>query len=530
MGAGKSCSCTIAEKSAAGQSMVRANGQAVSSSAKPKDFESWDFDVTTLDVNAVPTAAAWILRSKRGNCGGPEVEKQTAFAQSVCSGYLPNPYHNAQHGLDVLHTVWRLGELMPWGQIFQEQEQYAIMVAALAHDIGHFGLTNLFLADMRDELAICYNDISPLEHMHCNKLFRILAVKKTNVFSHIPAGDLKSIRAMVIDAILFTDPVKHGMIIQDLQNLREDNGPIFCGQNPGPIGDDVAELFSRNKTQMVRTLLHSADLSNPCKPWKNTSAWARNLINEFFAQGDQEKVLGLPVGILNDRRKVSLPHSQLGLIQFMVAPLVTAYTRIFRNWWDLTQMLADNVGEWSRIYLEESGIDESNRVQVVRGMLESATTIEIADAPAEAEAKAIEDALADRDALAMTAWRPPEVTDPQQYVVVREVRRWQQEAEKLGPEKGQHRELVLLYVLSDKEALQTQKDIVMKFNANQAHFIDEEKEKVARADGARVVTVAVAADNMRSELKHDEFDVLLSTLLDKKQAAFNSVPKGSILR
>jgi len=508
MGASRSCSCVLAEKGPDAQPMVLTASQAVSSSKMPEDFESWGFDVIPLNSGGVQKAAAWILNSKRGDSGSAEVAKQTAFTQSVCEGYLSNPYHNAQHALDVLQTAWRMGELMPWGQIYSEQEQYAIMVAALAHDIGHFGLTNMFLADIRDELSICFNDISPLEQMHCNKLFRILAVAKRNVFSHISAVDFKDIRAMIIDAILFTDSVKHGTIIKDLQILQADNAQLFCSQNQG----DIAELLSskQNKTVIARTVLHSADLSNPCKPWKNTFAWAQNLINEFFAQGDQEKELGLPIGLLNDRTKVSLPHSQLGLIQFMVAPLVSAYTRIFRNWRDLSHMLANNVGEWSRIYLEKTGMDESSRVQVVCGMLESATCLKIADAPAEAtaiEAAPVE--CANDDAL-------PEVTD-QHCVVVREVRRWQQqEADKIGGAKGQHRELVLLYVLSDRDALASHNDIVMKFNANQAHFKVPENEKVARADGARVVTVAVAADNMHSQLKHAEFDVLLSALLDKQ--------------
>jgi hypothetical protein len=42
---------------------------------------------------------------------------------------------------------------------------------------------------------------------------------------------------------------------------------------------------------------------------------------EFFAQGDQEAALGLPISPLMDRNNSSLPLSQINFIEFIVAPL-----------------------------------------------------------------------------------------------------------------------------------------------------------------------------------------------------------------
>jgi len=354
------------------QSSVLAKSSSSDPGKGPKNVESWDFEVLQLDDLQVEKAAAWILSTKQSGCSVAEAAKLTAFVRSVSAGYLPNPYHNKRHALDVLHTVWRLGELMPWGKIYREQDQFALMVAALAHDIGHFGLTNAFLVDVRDELAIYYNDISPLENMHCNKLFCILSSDKTNIFSQLSQEDFKFIRKMVIDSILHTDPTHHGTIVKDLVALYNGNAQTFSGSSDGAskLIDGMSELLSisENKTNVSRTLLHGADLSNPAKPWNASYGWAKAVVEEFFAQGDQERALGIPIGMLNDRTKVSLPNSQLGFIQFMVAPFATAYTRICRNWVDLVSMLATNVGEWGRLHLEEAGMDESIRVQVVRRM------------------------------------------------------------------------------------------------------------------------------------------------------------------
>lgn len=54
------------------------------------------------------------------------------------------------------------------------REQFALMVASVAHDIGHPGVNNNFLINSSDELALRYNDISVLENHHASSLFKIL--------------------------------------------------------------------------------------------------------------------------------------------------------------------------------------------------------------------------------------------------------------------------------------------------------------------------------------------------------------------
>ena len=44
------------------------------------------------------------------------------------------------------------------------------------------GWTNQFLVEIADEVALNYNDQSPLENMHCAKFFDILRDPKSNVF------------------------------------------------------------------------------------------------------------------------------------------------------------------------------------------------------------------------------------------------------------------------------------------------------------------------------------------------------------
>ena len=54
-------------------------------------------------------------------------------------------------------------------------------VGAAAHDYDHPGVNNPFLINTRSELAITYNDKSPLENHHVSSAFFILKEDQYNI-------------------------------------------------------------------------------------------------------------------------------------------------------------------------------------------------------------------------------------------------------------------------------------------------------------------------------------------------------------
>jgi hypothetical protein len=69
--------------------------------------------------------------------------------------YKSNPYHNATHAADVLqtlHVMMHRGGLVP-GYV-DPLTMMAAYVAAIVHDFEHLGLTNDFLINSADMLAI----------------------------------------------------------------------------------------------------------------------------------------------------------------------------------------------------------------------------------------------------------------------------------------------------------------------------------------------------------------------------------------
>ncbi|CAE7777412.1 Pde1c [Symbiodinium sp. CCMP2456] len=140
------------------------------------------------------------------------------------------------------------------------------------------------------------------------------------------------------------------------------------------ISPAEVEIFSDNdtKTKVLNCVLHSADVSNPCKGWEVTHDWAMVCLEEFFAQGDQEKVLGIPVQFLNDRDKLNKPNSQIGFIEFMISPFFVAQIRLWPNLHEMGSNLAQNITNWQDMWEKEVNPAEEEKSKV-KGRVDKVT-------------------------------------------------------------------------------------------------------------------------------------------------------------
>lgn len=63
----------------------------------------------------------------------------------------------------------------------------------------------------------------------------------------------------------------------------------------------------------AKIALKCADVGHVALPWKLHREWVTRLQTEYFSQGDRERLEGMPVSALMDRRKASeLSSSQVG--------------------------------------------------------------------------------------------------------------------------------------------------------------------------------------------------------------------------
>uniref|UniRef100_A0A1I8FD42 PDEase domain-containing protein n=1 Tax=Macrostomum lignano TaxID=282301 RepID=A0A1I8FD42_9PLAT len=101
-----------------------------------------------------------------------------------------NPYHNAVHAADVTQSTHVLLNAQALDNVFSDLEILASIFACAIHDVNHPGVTNQFLINTENELAIMYNDASVLEN---SPLRRSLQAAAGAAQQHpAPAGGLDS--------------------------------------------------------------------------------------------------------------------------------------------------------------------------------------------------------------------------------------------------------------------------------------------------------------------------------------------------
>uniref|UniRef100_A0A671MHD3 High affinity cGMP-specific 3',5'-cyclic phosphodiesterase 9A n=1 Tax=Sinocyclocheilus anshuiensis TaxID=1608454 RepID=A0A671MHD3_9TELE len=188
-----------------------------------------------------------------------------------------------------------------------------MLTSAVCHDLDHTGYNNAYQINARTELALRYNDISPLENHHCAVAFEILEKTESNIFRNLSTEQFKRIREGIIKCILATDMTRHTEILNKFKAIL----PVF----------DFSDKDHRDVLMMI--MIKVSDISNEARPMDVAEPWLDCLLQEFFNQSDMEKLEGLPVTPFMDRDKVTKPSSQTGFIRFVLFPLFTELANLF---------------------------------------------------------------------------------------------------------------------------------------------------------------------------------------------------------
>ena len=178
-------------------------------------------------------------------------------------------------------------------------------------------MNNNFLKETKNPLALEYNDASILENMHLAETFKLINSNDTyNIFDKIENNIYKQFRKEMISCVLATELAFHNNYVNFLKYKVDD------------IKKEGKNINKNDDYQnFLNLLIHSADISNPTKPFNIYFKWAKLVVNEFYDQGDKEKKLGMNCSC--DRNKVTIYQSQLGFINFIEIPFFSLFAEIF---------------------------------------------------------------------------------------------------------------------------------------------------------------------------------------------------------
>jgi hypothetical protein len=196
-----------------------------------------------------------------------------------------------------------------------------MLLAAAAHDVGHPGTNNMYQVNAQTNLAIVYNDKSPLENMHASKSSQI--IKQHGVLENFSPDQQSHARSRMISAILATDMSHHFNEVSYMEEF------ISQFENDGVKWYDYVNTEDDPKAiqDVLNYMIHLADMSNPTKTKSLAVYWAKCALSEFFAQGDLEKLANLPISPLCDRENTNLATSQQDFISFVVLSVWNDNTR-----------------------------------------------------------------------------------------------------------------------------------------------------------------------------------------------------------
>ncbi|XP_050988092.1 cAMP-specific 3',5'-cyclic phosphodiesterase 4B isoform X1 [Labeo rohita] len=237
-------------------------------------------------------------------------------------------YHNSLHAADVAQSTHILLSTPALDAVFTDLEILAAIFAAAIHDVDHPGVSNQFLINTNSELALMYNDESVLENHHLAVGFKLLQGENCDIFQNLSKKQRQSLRKMVIDMVLATDMSKHMSLLADLKTMVETKKVTSSGVL---LLDNYTD-----RIQVLRNMVHCADLSNPTKPLDLYRQWTDRIMEEFFHQGDRERERGMEISPMCDKHTASVEKSQVGFIDYIVHPL-------WETWADLVHPDAQDI-------------------------------------------------------------------------------------------------------------------------------------------------------------------------------------------
>lgn len=288
------------------------------------NFNALDLARETRDMACVYAGEQAIVSTSYGDTLNVSKEVRRAWVRAIHVRYLPNAYHNEAHGATVCHMSWWFAKQIGLIDKVTQLQVCALLVAALAHDVGHIGRTNLYCNKALHAFGMIWNEAAPLENMHAATAFSVMR-DDANIMGSLTPGERTSWRKDIVRLILATDLKEHHSSLAKLKAQMENED---FGQDNRDGSDALKEKFELEMSMEADTIIKSSDIGQGMVPWDPHREWSYRVLAEFFAQGDEEKVLGLPVSPLCERKGYNIVGNQGFFIDCLCRELFTFLGRM----------------------------------------------------------------------------------------------------------------------------------------------------------------------------------------------------------
>ncbi|KAI8847899.1 hypothetical protein BC829DRAFT_395376 [Chytridium lagenaria] len=256
---------------------------------KHPSFDMWDWDENEM-IGLMEHMFTDLGLIDDFNIDRPTLRR---FIGAIRESYNHNPFHNFRHCFSVTQMAYAIIQTTGTVHKLKPIDRLIIMLSTVGH-----GYNNAYQINALTDVAILYNDQSPLEMHHAAVLFTILQDDQFNILKHLSDTVYREVRKNVI---------RSWDIIAGFKSITE----TFNYEDP------------EHKSLVDQAYISRTNIY--------TEPWVECLLTEFFSQSDREKAEGLPTAPFMDREKVTKAGAQVGFIGYVMIPLFELASKVMPN-------------------------------------------------------------------------------------------------------------------------------------------------------------------------------------------------------
>lgn len=263
------------------------------------------------------------------------IDELRDYIYSIADMYRKNPFHNFEHASHVSMSCIKLlnriasrddqyedGNDHTFGICCDPLTSFAIVFAALIHDVDHSGAPNAQLLKENSPMASLYKNKSIAEQNSIDIGWGLLMEPTyANLRRHIytTRAEFKSFRQLVVNCVMATD-----IVDKDLIKARNERWDLAFSPADGrendymTIGDatqrkSIREVDNRKATVVIEHLIQLSDIAHTMQHWHIYRRWNERLFEESYVAYAERRAEKNPVE--------NWYQGELGFYDYYIIPL-----------------------------------------------------------------------------------------------------------------------------------------------------------------------------------------------------------------
>ena len=186
--------------------------------------------------------------------------------------------------------------------------RFAVVFAALVHDLDHSGVSNIQLTNEGSAIAARYKNKSVAEQNSVDMAWDLLMdAKYVTLRSAIytTRAEFRRFRSLVVNTVLATD-----IMDKDLKKLRNDRWDAAFAPN---VEQSSRKAINRKATIVIEHLIQASDVAHTMQHWHMYRKWNERFFKEMYR--------AYTLGRLETDPSENWYKGEIGFFDFYIIPL-----------------------------------------------------------------------------------------------------------------------------------------------------------------------------------------------------------------